>query len=623
MAIGRVVRASVHRLLGRETGDAGCRCRLTFPDETLRIDANECPGGARLANAPACRTTVVDTLTEGDARRIVACAGGQTRTYENDGVRLLNAAGHATAALAEQRPRLSTLARRDPLAAADELDRHSRSEQGVIARLAAFAGSQGYRTLLNPTVRPSVSHWRVRRSLPSDAVLSDTRRLSTGSTVRLYSSSVARVPRYHLRPLAADLDRQAWATVERARRRLARSAEADLSSNLEAVVRRVAGSQDSIPDIATVLRKHTSGYGLLEDFFADPVVSDVFVTAPACDNRVRIRADGRTVTSNARLTDAGVAALASRFRRESGRAFSRATPTLDAATEIAGRRVRIAGVTEPVSDGYAFAFRAHDREHWTLADLVANETMVSRCAALLALAMRRGRSVLIVGARGSGKTTLLSALLWELPAAVRTMLIEDTPESPVTRLQAAGRDVQAFRAAAGGSELSPEDALRTALRMGDGALVLGEIRGEEADVLYEAMRVGANSEAVLGTVHGDGAMAAHDRVVEDLGVEPGAFGETDVIVTTESADGPMGTTRRVRRVEEVSPDNPSRFQSVFDRSEGQLRRTGRIERGNSHLVTAMATPQETYSDVRNSLQTEFKRFRPEALVADSVESRDK
>jgi len=195
---------------------------------------------------------------------------------------------------------------------------------------------------------------------------------------------------------------------------------------------------------------------------------------------------------------------------------------------------------------------------------------------------------------------MLGALLWELPPAVRTVVIEDTPELPVGTLQATGRDVQALRASAESEELSPTAALRTALRLGDGALVVGEVRGEEAGVLYEAMRVGAHSEAVLGTIHGDGGEAVYERVVSDLGVPPSSFGVTDLVVTLEcTATG----QRRVKRIEEVLDGEPPGFATLFERTEEGLVATGRIDRGNSAVATGLATPEESFTDVRRRLES--------------------
>ncbi len=586
------------RALLSDEGDQGCGCQLRFEDDRLLVDAGDCDGAGRLERNPDCRATVISALSQRGAETVLTRAGGIERAYTGAAGALLVAAGRFVDAVSVHDDRLASRARQDPLGAAREATGRADATAAVaaetgLAELAAALGDTG--TALVPVEGLAISRWRVDRSVP-DAPLEEVTELSTGGTVRRYAG--ADTWSYHLDPVDRQLGDDAAAVLATAADRFA-SRAADGSTPRAAVQAVVNGTPgETVEQVVAVLEKHTRGYGLLEDLFADPAVSDVYVTAPATANPVRVVVDGQTMPTNLRLTDAGVDALASRFRRESGRAFSRAAPTLDAAVEVGGRQVRLAGLRPPASDGLAFAFRAHDRGIWRLGDLIGNRTVTAGAAALLSLCVGRGRSVLLAGARGAGKTTTLGALLWELPTDVRTVTIEDTPELPVSELQAAGRDVQPLRTGADGGEIPPTEALRTALRLGDGALVVGEIRGQEAGVLYEAMRVGATSEAVLGTIHGDGATAVYERVVEDLGVAPAAFGATDMVVTLEAT----AENRRVSQVEEVTGGDPPEFESLYAVDDAGLSSTGRIERGNSRLVAALARPGETYADVRASLE---------------------
>jgi type IV secretory pathway ATPase VirB11/archaellum biosynthesis ATPase len=313
------------------------------------------------------------------------------------------------------------------------------------------------------------------------------------------------------------------------------------------------------------------------------------------------------------LTPDGAASLASRFRQESGRSFSRSSPTLDASVVAeSGRQVRVAGVTAPASDGVGFAFRVRDDEAWTLPRLVAAGSLPPRAAAVLSLAVERGAATIVAGTRGAGKTTLLSALLWELPASTRVVTIEDTPELPVAELRDHGRDVQALHTDAGstsaagaGRSVSPARALRSALRLGDGALVVGEVRGEEAGALYEAMRVGAHGHAVLGTIHGDSAAAVRERVVSDLGVPASSFAATDLVVTCARD----GDARRVAAIEEVrGSDGDTAFAPLFERSEGALRPTGVVGRGDSAAVERLRADGESQEALLAAVERRADRF---------------
>ena len=597
--------ARLTEVLDDADDEGPCGCTTAFADGELRIDASGCESDGRLAHSPECRETVIGALTDRDVDAVRTETDGVVRAYEDDAAALLVAAGRFVESARFHDERLAALARRDPLAACREATGRADAVADIAAEtgLAALADRYGeYRQALSATVGPTVSRWRVRTVPPPGAKVRATRELESGATVRRYEPQHG-VDRYHLVPPERDFSPAALSVLASAHERLATGEFAGgdraPARAVRTVVKRDGGSEELPAErIAAALEKHARGFGLLEDLFADPAVSDAYVTAPATSNPVRVTVDGETMRTNVRLTESGVAAFASRFRRESGRAFSRADPTLDATVTIAGRRVRVAGVTDPPSEGPAFAFRAKDDDVWTLPALVANGTLTAKAAGLLSVAVERGSAVLVAGPRGAGKTTLLGALLWELPPAVRTVAIEDTPELPVEQLQEAGRDVQPLLASAESGDLSPASALRTALRLGDGALAVGEVRGEEAAVLYEAMRVGANSEAVLGTIHGDGGPAVYERVVEDLGVAPSAFGVTDLIVTTErTADG----TRRVGAIEEVGSGEPPVFEGLFGRDGGELGPTGRIDRGNSELVASLASPGETYADVRERL----------------------
>ncbi|MFB6297053.1 MAG: ATPase, T2SS/T4P/T4SS family [Salinirussus sp.] len=587
----------------------GCGCEPAFEDDRLIVDADGCDFRGRLADSEACRTAVLGALASRDADTVLVRTAGLERVYAGRAAAVLLAAGRFIDRIECHDERLAARAVHDPLGAA----REAAGRAGPVADVAAgtdlfelVLDAGGYDRLLDAFEGPAVSRWRVSTATPRGR-RRETRRLDTGATVRIYRRSG--LDRYQLQPVSQEFGPAALATLDAAATRLSGSSPEEGDRAPSRAVAAVADETSPVEPLRRVLRKHTRGYGLLEDLFADPAVSDAFVTAPAAANPLRVTVDGEPMATNVRLADRGTAALASRFRYESGRAFSRADPTLDATAVIADREVRVAGLEAPISEGTAFAFRARDRQEWTLPVLVGNGTLTPAAGALLSLAVEEGRSLLIAGPRGAGKTTMLAALLRELPVTVRTVVIEDTPELPVGALQAAGRDVQGLQTGEAGTAVSPAEALRTALRLGDGALVVGEVRGEEAQVLYEAMRVGAQSEAVLGTIHGAGAASVFERVVSDLGVPASAFGATDIVVTLEHASG---DDRRIRRIEEVVPGDSPEFVSLYARSDGALRATGRIARGNSRLVTRMADGGDSYSGVRTALATRAERLSEDA-----------
>jgi type IV secretory pathway ATPase VirB11/archaellum biosynthesis ATPase len=579
--------------------DERCGCAPAFDGDVLVVDADGCDGRGDLATVPACRASVVDELTARDADAVVTRADGMERAYEGRAGALLVAAGRFAERAAVHDETLAATTQEDPLGAA----RAATARAGPVADVAAETGlaacAEGlddYETALRPYVAPALTNARIAVRPPPGAALADCRDLDTGAVARVYERPDARLRTYHVVPTECDLDRTATRRLADAHELIAGGGVAGGERAPGRAVRAVVDDAERAGRLAEVLHKHTRGNGVLEDLFADDRVSDVHATAPVERNPLRVVVDGEPMRSNVRLTRDGADALASRFRRASGRAFSRASPALDATTTVGDREVRVAGVTEPTSDGVAFAFRARDRTAWTLPALVANGTLPPRAAALLSVAVARGASVLVAGGRGAGKTTTLGALLWELAPATRTVCIEDTPELPVAALQGQGRDVQALRTTAGDEAgLDPTEALRTALRLGEGAIAVGEVRGEEARVLYEAMRVGAGSGAVLGTIHGDGAGAVRERVVADLGVPASSFAATDLVVTCARTDD----GRRVAAVDEVVDGET--FATLFDRGDGELAPTGRVDRGESQVVAGLADADESYAAVRETI----------------------
>jgi flagellar protein FlaI len=135
--------------------------------------------------------------------------------------------------------------------------------------------------------------------------------------------------------------------------------------------------------------------------------------------------------------------------------------------------------------------------------------------------------------------------------------VEDTLELPVDALRQVGYDILSMKVRAAlvgeSTEVPANEGIRASLRLGDSSLIVGEIRSEEAKALYEAMRVGALSNVVAGTIHGASPYGVFDRVVNDLGVPVTSFKATDLVVVANpihSADG-LHSWRRVLQITEV------------------------------------------------------------------------
>ena len=435
----------------------------------------------------------------------------------------------------------------------------------------------------NRRVRPSFSETFVAPQPPTGAEERSSHAVGSAK-VRLFTIPNETEGYYLLEPTEYRLPTAEIAVMEEARRRLLEEAPEDLRVDTPAQVRAwverrgeafiseaaarvgLALGNDRteerarVRELASILGRYTAGLGVLEHLLMDPMIQDVFVDAPADANPVYVllgNTGGAGVPNrcrtNIRLSEGEVEGLVSRLRHASGRPFSEARPYLEHDLEDLNARATVIG--RPLSpSGTAIAFRRHSSSPWTLPKLVAAGSMPALAAGLLSFLVDGQSTVLIAGGRGSGKTSLLGAMLQGFPRSQRILTIEDTLELPVEEMQTLGYKVQAMRVQSTlgtQGELTAQEALRLALRLGDSAIVLGEVRGEEAKTLYEAMRTGNAGSSVLGTIHGNSSRAVFDRVVHDLGISGEAFRATDVVVVT-GLRRPGGAQRQVRRVVEVS-----------------------------------------------------------------------
>jgi len=479
-----------------------------------------------------------------------------------------------------------------------------------------------YESRIKPHVRPPFSSSRIYTEAPRNTEFLECYDISgrdekdervleisiyryTDKPEKLY---MIRPPEYNLRPEELRL-------LEKVRKRMIRHRPGDLAFTDPAGARKyfrrmareflleelLSGEKSVSPaeleSYSDLLARYTNGLGIVEDLLSDPRVTDVYINAPADLNAVHVVLEGEECVSNVFLSQDDLDALVSRFRTISGRPFGEAVPVLELSLEDFGVRVSVIG--DPLSaNGLAYAFRKHARSPWTLPKLVNTGSISPFAAGLLSFLMDGQASVLIAGEVGAGKTSLLSAMLLEIPQKYRVLTIEDTHELPIEKLQGLGWKVQGMSSHSSvlksGAEISPETALRAALRLGSSSLVIGEVRGPEVKVLYEAMQVGKAGNSVIGTIHGSSTENVYERIVHTLGVPPASFKATDAVVICSSIrpGGSMQRIKRVSRISEVTgtaienPEPGELFTDImtYDAARDNLLPGEVLEQGQSELI---------------------------------------
>jgi pilus assembly protein CpaF len=239
------------------------------------------------------------------------------------------------------------------------------------------------------------------------------------------------------------------------------------------------------------------GAGPLEPLLELPGVTDVLVNGPG---EVWLdRGAGMERTAVRFPGEADVRRLAQRLAAAAGRRLDDAQPFVDA---VLPDGTRLHAVLPPLVPSTAISLRVLARRRHSLASLVAGGSLPEPVAARLAQLVRARVALVVTGGTGCGKTTLLGALLAEVPAAERVLLIEDAPElvvphPHVVRLVTRGANVE------GSGAIGLRELVREALRMRPDRLVVGEFRGAEVVELLVALNTG--HEGGAATLHANSA----------------------------------------------------------------------------------------------------------------------
>jgi archaeal flagellar protein FlaI len=364
-------------------------------------------------------------------------------------------------------------------------------------------------------------------------------------------------------------------------------------------------SYDDLSKLAKILVRHTIGFGLLEVLLQDDKLQDIVLNAPISLSPIFVRhSNYDECSTNILLSQEDANSWAAKFRMISGRPLDESNPVLDTDLNLEYARARISVVQRPLSpNGLSYAFRRHRDYPWTLPLFIKYKMLNSFAAGLLSFLIDGSRTMLIAGTRSSGKTSLLGSLMLEIKPKFRIILIEDTLELPSDYFRKLEYDILSMKVKSSLSEseteISAEDGIRTSLRLGDSALIIGEIRSNEAKALYEAMRVGALANVVAGTVHGSSPYSVFDRIVNDLNVPITSFKATDLIVVANPVKTPDGlhSVRRVVQVSEVrkhwtkDPLDEKGFVDLlkYNVETDQLEPTDDLINGNSEIIKEIAS----------------------------------
>ena len=264
-------------------------------------------------------------------------------------------------------------------------------------------------------------------------------------------------------------------------------------------------SEDHKDELIDEVINEVFGLGPLEPLMQDPTVSDILVTTP---DLVYVERAGKLTKTEVKFKDnAHLQRIIQKIVSHAGRRIDESSPMVDARLPDGSR---VNAVIAPVAvDGPLLSIRRFSKDPLLAEHLVAMGALTEPMMTLLAACVRARLNILIAGGTGSGKTTLLNILSTCIPADERIVTIEDTAELQLRQEHVARMETRQPNLEGEGA-IDQRGLLINSLRMRPDRIILGEVRGEEAMDMLQAMNTGHDGS--LATIHANSGQDAVNRL---------------------------------------------------------------------------------------------------------------
>jgi pilus assembly protein CpaF len=253
-------------------------------------------------------------------------------------------------------------------------------------------------------------------------------------------------------------------------------------------------NQKELDVFVTEIVDEMIGFGPIEPLLKDPTVNDILINS---HKSCFVERFGKLERTNVHFKDeAHLLRIISKIVAGIGRRVDESSPMVDARLPD-GSRVNIA--IRPISvDGPMVSIRKFSEKPFSMDKLAEIGAIRQQMIDVLHAAVQGKVSILISGGTGSGKTTLLNALSNYIPVDERLITIEDAAELQLQQPHVGRLETRPANAE-GKGEIRQRDLVKNALRMRPDRIVIGEVRGEEAFDMMQAMNTG--HEGSMSTIH--------------------------------------------------------------------------------------------------------------------------
>lgn len=363
------------------------------------------------------------------------------------------------------------------------------------------------------------------------------------------------------------------------------------------------------------LERDFLGFGVIDALLRDPSIEDISCDGPNLPIFIYHRKYESIKTNLVFPTDESLDGFVMQIVQRSGKHISVAEPLVDA-TLPDGSRLQASLSREVTTRGSTFTIRKFRRDPFTPTDLLAFETISPEMAAYLWIAVEHGMSALICGGTASGKTTTLNALSIFIPPDKKIVSIEDTRELNLTHenwipgvTRAGGQAGETLEGKRLG-EVDMFDLLKAALRQRPEFLLLGEVRGKEAYVLFQAMATG---HTVYSTMHADSVSSAVHRLEsKPLEVPRNMLSALDIVAIQGEVRTGARRTRKLKEIVELTGVDQRTGELLTNRAFHWDGAAQRFRYSGASFVLGRVAEELNWTD--EQLRAEFDR-RVRVLVA--------
>lgn len=365
------------------------------------------------------------------------------------------------------------------------------------------------------------------------------------------------------------------------------------------------------------LRRNIAGLGPLDLLMRDPFIEDIYAVGTEYLH-VAHKSVQFGLATNVRFdNDLELREFLISVSEAIGRPVSPSRPIIDG-TLPDGSRVNIVYSTDISKDGSSFTIRKFSDDILTAIHLVKWGTFSSELVAYLWMCLENGMNIMISGETASGKTTSMNSILPFIDRMAKIYSAEDTPEVRAPQLN--WQRCVSRTTGPEDSQVSMFDLLKSALRSRPDYLVIGEIRGEEGRVAFQAMQTGI---PVITTFHAANSKKLIQRFISyPINIPVGFMDNLNVLVFQSAVNVGGRVLRRVIEVEEVlgysEEDGGILTRAVFkwDPVRDAISFKGH---NNSYILEERIALKRGYTDPREIYQELKERTEMvDKLVADNV-----